>query len=237
MSDSLNFKEYLCSSDSSLASKSPAKELTEEERLDEDRSQRIDDLFKQYETQAKKSEELLKNNAKKEKCLEERLKENEMFNLGDVGQFVHELNADMPTAKDISWNKESTLEKTPEINQELVSFRSEKNNKITIDLFKVQKAELNKKAAIYKKRQMSPAVPTHERLFAKAMEKDAKSKLRQVSANRKRSCKPLTNKISNEMMKDRNPEATADVIYSHTNSCFTKTSSSGRRRLSKSYFK
>jgi len=232
MSDNLKFGEYLLSSNNSMkSSEALGKELTAEEKLDEDRSQRINDIFKQYEKQAKKTEELLKESNVEKESIKDSFENNEQFMLGDIGQFVNELNEDM------SLNKESTLEKTPEVNQQIVSFRSDNNKKMRIDLFGVQKSELNKKAAIYKKRQMSPAVPAHERLFAKAMENDAKAKLRQVSTNKKQSCKPLTNKLSNELTKDREPGTTPNVIFSNINSCFTKISLNERRKLNKSYYK
>ena len=200
----INFNEYLQLSDNSdKSSEDPPKVFTEEDKVDEDRNQRINDLFKQYESKAKESEELLRNSNIKESQYS--LNEVSQCNLGDYGQFVKEMN------DDVSLNKENLIEKKKSNESLSSNEKNDKDKKITINLFEVQQAELTKKAVIYNKRKMSPASPVHERLFANAMEKNAKTKLKEVDMIKKKKSIPLANKVTNELMKDRNPEATPDV--------------------------
>lgn len=85
---------------------------------------------------------------------------------------------------------------------------------ITIDLFGERQADLTRKASNYKERHASPEVSVHERLFAKAMEKETKAKL---ESEQPKPAKPKSyvNKVSKELLKARccKPGTGIDLLY------------------------
>lgn len=89
-------------------------------------------------------------------------------------------------------------------------------NVITIDLFSARQADLSIKASKYKERHASPEVSVHERLFARAMEKETKAK---IEADQPKLTKPISyvNKVSKELLKSRcsKPGTAIDVTFAH----------------------
>jgi len=188
-----------------------AKELQRENDRDENRFQRIDDIIHQYELQAKKSEELLRN----KRTLKKALIGNTDDTLEDqkkiiIDQLVSEPenesqeNTSEYSIKHTPINKNDSSEKqlnntnyiSTEIKTDLIinkrsssntstnkkrvesPLRVSENNLIDIDLFNARKQELSRRVNLYTEQKNSAA--TYERLYAIAMEKNTKEKLKRI---------------------------------------------------------
>ena len=210
--EQISFGEYLKSQESSTPPPDEnMKQMEEENNIDDNRLQRINEIVGVYENQAKESEEILAKKKKRgvlDKINAEvaAMGNDPNYSLGDVEQFVTELREDLPENMN-----ELLVQKNSDENA--VGTRYKKPHKtITIDLFAVQKAELEKKHTMYGRRKTSPTARVHERLFAHAQEKDARIKLTETNVIVAQTFKPVINKMSTELLRTKNrPETTVDV--------------------------
>lgn len=98
---------------------------------------------------------------------------------------------------------------------------SQNENIIIIDLFSARQADLSMKASNYKERHASPEVSVHERLFARAMEKETKAKI-EADQLRPTKLKSYVNKVSKELLKARCNKSGIDVTLTFTFRCYIK---------------
>jgi hypothetical protein len=172
--------------------------LQGENDRDENRFQRIDYIIQQYEIQAKKSEELLRN--------KKMLKKVHINETNITPEDHKQIIIDQLISEPESESQENSIKYTPSnvsdsnkkelshISKEIdiineqpklttskeseVRLEEGESNLIDIDLFKARQQELNRRVNLYNEQKNSAS--TYERLYARAMEKNTKEKLKRI---------------------------------------------------------